>query len=62
MDFVFQSTKLIKPIGVLDFDLTTDPTLPIRCANVYGDVVYGMHNKDGNTLKQVYEVLLEAVK
>lgn len=39
--------------------LEADPTLPIRCVNVHGDVVYGMLNEDGNTLKQVYEIILE---
>lgn len=39
--------------------LEEDPALPIRCKNVYGDIVYGMVNKDGIVLRQVYEILAE---
>lgn len=39
--------------------LEADATVPIRCKNVYGDIVYGMVNKDGTVLKQIYEILAD---
>ena len=42
--------------------LDSDPTAVIRCENVYGGKSYGMFNKDGKLLEQVYELLTNVVE
>ena len=42
--------------------LDSDPTAVIRCENVYGGKSYGMFNKDGELLEQVYELLTNVVE